>query len=233
MYDGEFEADLMHGQGTIVLANACRYVGAWSKGKMHGKGQMLFPTGDVYEGEWKTGKKHGVGSYTSANGSVYQGEFENGKRHGVGTQRSATAAAAVYKTAHMPYKITEGEVYSGEWKFGKRCGRGTICVKDQVHTSASSCECRVLARRTSVTANLCTKYIYIHTHVCVRVRVCVCVCAAAAAAGRHHVAAADQPIRSLQSPHAGRRCAGACLRRSRKKRKEEKLTQKKDGKVIP
>jgi len=47
VYEGDFEADFMHGQGNMMLANGSRYMGGWSQGKMHGVALMLFPTGNV------------------------------------------------------------------------------------------------------------------------------------------------------------------------------------------
>eukprot|EP00961_Rhodomonas_salina_P160728 2164107-Rhodomonas_salina.2 len=137
LYEGEFQDDLMEGNGSMLMANGCKYEGSWSQGKMDGHGRLFYPSGDVYEGEWKAGSRSGFGRYRSVNGSLYEGEFKNGKRDGKGIQTSMIAGQSSVKTSVVPFRLVEGERYDGEWKKGKRSGqaqvhiRGRLCYQGQ------------------------------------------------------------------------------------------------------
>ncbi|HSX13250.1 MAG TPA: hypothetical protein VLE96_02380, partial [Chlamydiales bacterium] len=67
-YEGNWENDKKHGQGTHHYANGDRYEGNWENDKKHGEGTLHYANGDRYVGNWKNDKKHGQGKYYCANG---------------------------------------------------------------------------------------------------------------------------------------------------------------------
>lgn len=60
-YDGEWQENRKHGQGTMKYHNGDVYQGRFSKDKMHGKGSYKYAAGDIFKstGKWKEGKKCG------------------------------------------------------------------------------------------------------------------------------------------------------------------------------
>merc|ERR1712166_501293 len=81
IYDGEFQLDKMHGNGTYTWASGSKYVGEMKDGNFHGHGIKTFADGEKYVGEWKNDKKDGHGTWTWASGTIYHsGEWVNGKR---------------------------------------------------------------------------------------------------------------------------------------------------------
>jgi hypothetical protein len=122
-YNGFFENDMSHGQGTITYADGSKYVGEWKDSYEHGLGTYTFSprskwAGHKYVGEFKDGKYHGQGTYTNADGSKYVGEYKNGKRHGQGTWTGG------------PRSKWAGDKYVGEFKDGKYHGQGTYTFAD-------------------------------------------------------------------------------------------------------
>ena len=112
-YNGFFENDMSHGQGTITYADGSKYVGEWKNDKRNGQGTYTFADGSKYVGEWKDSYENGLGTYTFSPrskwaGHKYVGEFKDGKYHGQGT-----------------YTNADGSKYVGEYKNGKRHGQGT------------------------------------------------------------------------------------------------------------
>lgn len=64
MYEGEFKADVHHGNGTMwhFSTGKIKYVGQFHEGKFHGKGVQYDSEGIVeYEGTFQHGKRHGWG----------------------------------------------------------------------------------------------------------------------------------------------------------------------------
>ena len=119
IYDGEFQLDKMHGNGTYTWASGSKYVGEMKDGNFHGHGIKTFADGEKYVGEWKNDKKDGHGTYTYANGNKYVGEFKNDKRDGNGTW--TWASGTIY--------------HSGEWVNGKRGSE-----REEVDTNGESAE---------------------------------------------------------------------------------------------
>ena len=85
-YDGEWENDKKHGQGTYTWANGDKYDGAWEDDKRHGVGTFTWANmRDEYEGGWRNGKRHGKGIMTIkliGYSYFYPEEWENGKKKG-------------------------------------------------------------------------------------------------------------------------------------------------------
>jgi len=78
-YEGEWENNLKHGEGTYIWANGDKYEGEWKDGKKHGDGTYTWADGGKYIGEWKDDVRHGRGTHTYANGGRYLQIWENGK----------------------------------------------------------------------------------------------------------------------------------------------------------
>eukprot|EP01083_Nonionella_stella_P071776 193006_1 len=107
-YDGSWEDDLPHGNGTYFWSSQARYSGTFHKGRRSGSGVKYRPSGDVeYDGDWQNDLPHGNGQLTDSDESTYVGDFRNGVRHGRGS-------------------ITrkDGVVYDGQWKHDSREGKG-------------------------------------------------------------------------------------------------------------
>jgi len=51
-YSGTFVNNLMHGQGTLVLANGEKFIGKFNKGKIHGDGIFHKSNGEILSGLW-------------------------------------------------------------------------------------------------------------------------------------------------------------------------------------
>lgn len=45
IYDGHFNNDEMHGQGTYIWPDERKYVGEWDNSQMNGKGVLTWPDG--------------------------------------------------------------------------------------------------------------------------------------------------------------------------------------------
>uniref|UniRef100_A0A7S3P9X8 Uncharacterized protein n=1 Tax=Amphora coffeiformis TaxID=265554 RepID=A0A7S3P9X8_9STRA len=105
-YDGGFQDDLKHGQGTMVWGDGRVFDGIYKHGQMTW-GKMRFADGGTYFGNFCDGLQHGKGNMVFADNSKYEGDFENGNFHGVGKM-----------------VWNDGGYYEGEWKEGMIHGKG-------------------------------------------------------------------------------------------------------------
>mmetsp|Transcript_14778 Transcript_14778/g.19165 ORF Transcript_14778/g.19165 Transcript_14778/m.19165 type:complete len:111 (-) Transcript_14778:360-692(-) len=84
-YDGEYnEVDdvrLRHGQGTFADGPDV-YSGNWENDVMSGEGKYMFASGAWYNGEFVNGKMEGHGKYKWPDGSSYTGGWRENKMHG-------------------------------------------------------------------------------------------------------------------------------------------------------
>ena len=64
-YTGQFEDNMMHGQGTMVYADGSKYEGQFREGKKCGHGTRFFASGDHYIGNFKDNMMNGTGVYYS------------------------------------------------------------------------------------------------------------------------------------------------------------------------
>ena len=76
-YEGNWEKDLMHGEGIYHFTNGAIYTGQWIKGKRHGKGSIKYLDGSSYDGEWENDQMHGNGIYIDNDNVEWQGIFIN------------------------------------------------------------------------------------------------------------------------------------------------------------
>mmetsp|Transcript_22131 Transcript_22131/g.48578 ORF Transcript_22131/g.48578 Transcript_22131/m.48578 type:complete len:191 (+) Transcript_22131:289-861(+) len=82
-YDGEFQMDQFHGQGTFVFGSGSKYQGQFVKGVFQGRGTYTWTDGTMYEGEWANNQMHGEGMYTDKAGHRWAGEFEENRGPGL------------------------------------------------------------------------------------------------------------------------------------------------------
>lgn len=77
VYDGNWENDVMSGQGVYTWSDGSSYDGAFVNGKMHGPGRFMWPDGSTYEGTWHTGQMTGHGRLDYRfDGNFHQGRFQ-------------------------------------------------------------------------------------------------------------------------------------------------------------
>jgi len=110
-YQGGWQDDQFHDQGTLVWTDGRKYVGGFDNGQFHRHGHLTWSNGAEYVGDWVDGQQQGQGTMTyDASGNVYyEGAWHGNERHGRGK-----------------YRWSSGEVYDGEWVDGKRRGQGTM-----------------------------------------------------------------------------------------------------------
>ena len=109
-YDGEWEANVQHGSGTLDAAGVA-YSGEWRAGRRHGKGKLQLFGRYVYQGEWRNDRRCGAGSETDVSGGTFAGAFDaNGARHGAGT--------VTHSQTNLRVKAT--------WKNNKPVGDGAL-----------------------------------------------------------------------------------------------------------
>ncbi|CAN0430474.1 unnamed protein product, partial [Hapterophycus canaliculatus] len=80
-YEGEWENDLQHGQGTFYFADSSCFRGLWVQGKKK-KGVFTYSSGGRYIGELQGGRRHGRGSFLYPDGSSYEGQWQDNVKHG-------------------------------------------------------------------------------------------------------------------------------------------------------
>jgi len=77
VYEGNWEDDVMSGQGVYSWSDGSSYDGAFVNGKMHGPGRFMWPDGSTYEGTWHSGQMTGHGRLDYRfDGSFWQGRFQ-------------------------------------------------------------------------------------------------------------------------------------------------------------
>jgi hypothetical protein len=61
------------------------YEGEWENNQRHGNGTMRYVSGNVYEGQWENHQRYGIGTmFWNNRGERYSGEWVRGKMHGHG-----------------------------------------------------------------------------------------------------------------------------------------------------
>jgi hypothetical protein len=82
LYEGEWQAGLPDGRGSLRLASGDEYAGQFRRGKANGKGRYIDVTGEIYEGPFVDGRRHGRGTTTLPNGNSYSSFWTNGVEGG-------------------------------------------------------------------------------------------------------------------------------------------------------
>lgn len=77
VYEGNWEEDVMSGQGVYSWSDGSSYDGAFVNGKQHGPGRFMWPDGSTYEGTWHSGQMTGHGRLDYRfDGNFHQGRFQ-------------------------------------------------------------------------------------------------------------------------------------------------------------
>lgn len=122
-YEGNWEDDMMSGQGVYSWSDGSSYDGAFVNGQMHGPGRFKWPDGSTYEGTWHSGQMSGHGRLDyKFDGFVWQGRF----------QRDA------YQ------KHTDGQ-WVDVWKQTREIERAQIVSDDPCTPTVKRCACGELA----------------------------------------------------------------------------------------
>jgi len=71
IYEGQWEKDLMNGEGKLIMENGAIIEAFFQDGGIKGDVEIKYPNNDRYVGTLKKGKKEGEGNYIFANGDKY------------------------------------------------------------------------------------------------------------------------------------------------------------------
>ncbi len=129
VYEGEFKADQLNGQGKIDYSDGPLHEGQFKNNKLNGQGQISTPNGKVLKGEFKANQLNGQGKIIYQ-GTVYEGEFKANQLNGQGkiTFLSGSIYEGEFKDNQLngQGKITysNGKIYEGQFKNGKLNGQG-------------------------------------------------------------------------------------------------------------
>lgn len=77
-YEGNWDFDLMHGQGKFTFSSGAIYTGNFEKNVFSGEGIYKYADGSNYSGFWKDNKMHGKGTFVDRNNAVFSGQYVNG-----------------------------------------------------------------------------------------------------------------------------------------------------------
>jgi hypothetical protein len=139
VYEGDFETNQRHGNGTLTYVTGQRYEGQWADDRPHGVGKLTLPDGTQYEGGMRDGLRHGTGTLRFRNGDRYEGEFELNSPHGTGTFESpgrrqrytgAFRCGLPHGTGTLHNDMADA-VYAGQFEDGLRSGEGNLTLRRQ------------------------------------------------------------------------------------------------------
>jgi len=78
LYEGGFDEDMFHGQGTYTDEFGNVYIGGYERGKKSGHGMLkMVKKGLVYEGSWSDGKKDGLGKLIQGEHVLLEGNWKH------------------------------------------------------------------------------------------------------------------------------------------------------------
>eukprot|EP00340_Litonotus_pictus_P002393 CAMPEP_0170516292 /NCGR_PEP_ID=MMETSP0209-20121228/2543_1 /TAXON_ID=665100 ORGANISM="Litonotus pictus, Strain P1" /NCGR_SAMPLE_ID=MMETSP0209 /ASSEMBLY_ACC=CAM_ASM_000301 /LENGTH=764 /DNA_ID=CAMNT_0010801111 /DNA_START=96 /DNA_END=2390 /DNA_ORIENTATION=+ len=80
IYEGEFDSNLMDGQGVFYFTNGDKIEATFVKNMREGPGTYYWKAGNVWKGGFKNNQLHGTGPFTDAKGNTFTITFENGKQ---------------------------------------------------------------------------------------------------------------------------------------------------------
>lgn len=151
IYDGAYEDDLKHGEGTLrkkpepvdegAAAGTAEAIGGGDVSQLGTANNSVDDIGNVqgsiadaeelelgmliYDGNWVAGVYHGDGVLVYDNGDRYTGTFKNGKRHGKGSLEPSKP---------------DGTRYVGDWVDGEISGLGEVKnypvkMEDEAHNA--------------------------------------------------------------------------------------------------
>ena len=110
IYEGQFKADSIEGNGTMIWPANVNDLPEKSPRYDEKNDSKQISKNNKYTGEFRNGMFSGNGTLEFANGVVYKGEFKSGRYNGLGKIDMST--------------INQGQ-YSGQWEDGRIIGKGT------------------------------------------------------------------------------------------------------------
>ena len=122
LYQGDIEAGLFHGRGTLRRDARSWYEGEFAEGRMHGQGEMHSPSG-VYRGSFREGRFHGQGRWEDRHGQVIEGTFATGEPAQVvltGERGRYEGEMATWRFhGQGQFRFGEGGLYTGRFEKGE------------------------------------------------------------------------------------------------------------------
>lgn len=161
-YEGEWTGDQIGPTGKLMLSGIGTYEGAFQRQARHGEGTFTWLNGDAYTGQWANDAISGSGKLTLADGTILEGTFnkgvlskgsityavdggkakrpvQNGRlQDSVEVQYSnGTTVSGKLKnqefTGNVTIKYPTGDSYVGTMKSGVKSGKGTYTWKSGAH----------------------------------------------------------------------------------------------------
>eukprot|EP00092_Neocalanus_flemingeri_P021742 GFUD01023585.1.p1 GENE.GFUD01023585.1~~GFUD01023585.1.p1 ORF type:complete len:818 (+),score=180.42 GFUD01023585.1:352-2454(+) len=136
MYNGNWINGTRTGNGTMLWGNGGSYTGEFFDGTQMGHGIMIWADGTRYEGQFSKGSQNGNGTMIWANGDRYVGDFINGEKRGYGMYNFSDESFYIgeFKNNLLDgkgtYNYSNGNIYIGRWKHNEKHGNGTFLWKD-------------------------------------------------------------------------------------------------------
>jgi hypothetical protein len=127
-YQGEFKANLFHGEGVYYCRSGDRYAGTFDQGTRSDFSKAMF------DNLGKRGEKGpGEGVLTYPEGDVYIGQFEDGVPHGEGTMRFVDGEVVkITMNRHAWFGTCvygNGDEYTGQFSGNMPHGEGVLVFK--------------------------------------------------------------------------------------------------------
>lgn len=136
VYQGDIQAGLFHGQGTLKYRNGMYYQGLFQNGLYHGEGLLVYEDGSSYQGVFNKGEITGHFIFKNLRDeSTYEGDLVNGLMHGEGTISNETYT---YKgnfkdgffNGNGKITYSNGISYEGEFQNSLYHGKGIFFDED-------------------------------------------------------------------------------------------------------
>ena len=129
-YCGDWLDGKVYGFGLYEYRGLVRYEGEWKADVQHGDGEERDNEGTIYRGGFFNGVKQGNAIIKWANGASYNGNVENERLsgHGVYVWPDGRSYSGIWEKDNMNgfgvFKWPDGQSYSGMYKNDKKHGKG-------------------------------------------------------------------------------------------------------------
>lgn len=121
-YEGQFQSNRFHGQGTLGLPGGDTFKGTFVHGSREGPGEYVWDDNDKYDGQFKCNRPEGNGTFTSTvRGLELSGQWRLGlpQGHCVVTQEDFNTGGIL--------------AYDGQFERGRREGQGEMVWPSGAH----------------------------------------------------------------------------------------------------